>query len=151
MSIAELEKEISDTDNKIGLLTSRKRSLEKELSKAKGLEHDSDFYWDIIESLKWESDHDYSRVKTELVGMNGSKVAEKTGEFAALKQTDLQKRFHNDWLGDPGIEGSDDGWSDLTAEVVGRGKDFYNSITVSKLQELALNGDYEENFSYSFH
>ena len=71
--------------------------------------------------------------------------------FVRSKVNELGKRFHNDWLGDPGIGVSDDSWSDLRNEVVGRGKEFYENITVAKLQEMADSNDYNESFSYCFH
>jgi len=50
--------------------------------------------------------------------------------------------------GSEGIAVSDDGWYDLRADVIGRGKKFYYSITKSKLQKMALDFDFEENFLY---
>ena len=44
-------------------------------------------------------------------------------------------------------------WNTVTGEIwedVGRGENFYNSITVEKLREMANTYDYHENFGYSF-
>jgi hypothetical protein len=71
-------------------------------------------------------------------------------DFVNNKVIELGKRFHNDWLGDPGIDVSDDSWGDLRNEVVGRGKEFYENITVRKLQDMANVMDYHESFSYCF-
>ena len=109
-----------------------------------------DQYWKQIEELEWSKDHDYKRIEQYLIDNFTAVESVDIMKFTADMQDDLMARFHNDWLADPGIEVSDDGWSDLTAEVVGRGKEFYNNITVKKLQEMAINRDYYESFSYSF-
>ncbi len=71
-------------------------------------------------------------------------------DFVNEKVNQLRIKYNTDWLGDPGIDVSDDGWDDLTSEVVGRGKEFYTNITVEKLQQMANDMDYRENFRYSF-
>ena len=109
-----------------------------------------DQYWKQIEELEWSKDHDYKRIEQYLIDNFTAVESVDLMKFTVDKQDDLMARFHNDWLADPGIEVSDDGWGDLTAEVVGRGKKFYESITVPKLQKMAINGDYHENFCYSF-
>jgi len=107
-------------------------------------------YWEQIEELEWSKDHDYGRIEQYLKNYFLPLDIIALKNFVEDKQDDLMDRFDKYWLADPGIEVSDDGWSDLTAEVVGRGKKFYESITVPKLQKMAINRDYEENFSYSF-
>lgn len=109
-----------------------------------------DQYWKQIEELEWSKDHDYKRIEQYLTDNLGVVKSSELANFVADMQDDLMARFYNDWLGDPGIEVGDDGWNDLTAEVVGRGKKFYKSITVPKLQKMAINRDYHENFCYSF-
>lgn len=104
--------------------------------------------WSLIKKAKW--DGDFQRVKSFFKeNLNGQQLKQ-LEEFADEKQNDLYERFQKDWLGKPGIHASDDGWNDLTAEVVGRGKKFYDEITVKKLQEMAKHCDYHENFLYSF-
>ena len=109
-----------------------------------------DQYWKQIEELEWSKDHDYKRIEQYLIDNFTAVESVDLMKFTADMQDDLMDRFHNDWLADPGIAVSDDGWGDLTAEVVGRGKKFYESITVPKLQKMVINGDYHENFCYSF-
>ncbi len=109
-----------------------------------------DQYWAQIEELEWTKDHSYNRIEQYLKETLTVSEAVRLKDFVREKVDQLRIRFHNDWLGDPGIEVSDDGWSDLTNEVVGRGKEFYKNITVEKLQEMANVMDYHENFSYSF-
>lgn len=105
--------------------------------------------WALIESAEWEKDHDYKRI-AEYYSKFQSYVLEELEEFVNDKMGALNAKFIGAWLGNPGIEVSDDGWSDLRAEVVGRGQEFYENITVKKLQKMALENDYTENFMYSF-
>lgn len=108
-------------------------------------------YWQQIEELEWSKDGDYKRIEQQLIDNFTPSEIKQLDDFARNKVNELGKRFNNDWLGDPGIDVSDDGWSDLRNEVVGRGKEFYENITVEKLQEMADNNDYNESFSYCFH
>ena len=108
-------------------------------------------YWQQIEELEWSKDGDYKRIEQQLKDNFTPSEAKQLDDFVRNKVDELGKRFHNDWLGDPGIDVSDDSWGDLRNEVVGRGKEFYESITVAKLQEMADNNDYNESFSYCFH
>ncbi len=115
-----------------------------------------DEYWQQIEKLEWHtdsfiSDGDYERIKQQLIDNFTPSEIKQLDVFVHSKVNELNQRFHDDWLGNPGIGVSDDGWSDLRSEVVGRGKEFYENITVEKLQEMADNNDYNESFSYCFH
>jgi hypothetical protein len=106
--------------------------------------------WKVIEGLKWKSDHDYERIQNELSGLDNQREIE---EFVNEKANILFKKYESAWLGHdggPGISVGDDSWGDLVYDVVGRGEDFYNSITVDKLREMANNYDFEESFIYSF-
>ena len=107
-------------------------------------------YWQQIEELEWSKDADYRRIEQQLKDNLTPSESIQLDDFARNKVDELGKRFYNDWLGDPGIDVSDDGWSDLRNEVVGRGKEFYENITVAKLQEMANVMDYHESFSYCF-
>tara|TARA_R110000765_G_scaffold63972_1_gene124449 strand:+ start:197 stop:568 length:372 start_codon:yes stop_codon:yes gene_type:complete len=107
-------------------------------------------YWQQIEELEWSKDADYRRIEQQLKNNLTPSESIQLDDFARNKVDELGKRFYNDWLGDPGIDVSDDGWSDLRNEVVGRGKEFYENITVAKLQEMANVMDYHESFSYCF-
>lgn len=108
--------------------------------------------WKLVESLKWGSDHNYRRIAAELSHLDENTFKE-LKRFVNKKTGDLGDKYRDAWLGmddGPGIDVSDDGWSDLRYEVVGRGKEFYNSITVEKLREMADNYDYHESFCYCF-
>jgi hypothetical protein len=112
-------------------------------------ELNEDELWGLIDKFNWSLDHDYVRIRGEIGNMDLD-VANQLHEFAYEKQGKISSKYREDWLGEPGIDVSDDGWSDLTAEVVGQGKEFYNNITVEKLQTMANSGTYYENFMYSF-
>ena len=107
-------------------------------------------YWQQIEELEWSKDGDYKRIEEYIKNNYSYSSARQLVDFVDNKVIELGKRFDNDWLGDPGIDVSDDSWSDLRNEVVGRGKEFYKNITVAKLQEMANTNDYNESFSYCF-
>lgn len=107
-----------------------------------------DYFWKLVELANWKKDGDYERIRKMFINLPEKEAFE---NFCCDKASLLADKFHDDWLGNPGIEVSDDGWSDLTAEVVGRGRKFYESITVKKLQKMAEDLDYNENFLYSFH
>lgn len=110
------------------------------------IERDAEM-WKLIEDAKWTSDHNYERINEEWKKLPEN-VRTELDEFVHKKISDLAEKFHNDWLGDPGIDVSDDRWDDLKAEVVGRGKKFYDAITVKKLRKMAKENDYEESFAY---
>jgi hypothetical protein len=113
---------------------------------------EEDVFWNIIEKLNWKKDGNYNRIKNELSELPKD-TTKKLREFCYNKLDELSNRFDSEWLkhGSEGIDASDDGWYDIRAEVVGRGKKFYYSITKSKLQKMAIALDYKENFLYSFH
>tara|TARA_R110000868_G_scaffold395940_1_gene667952 strand:+ start:249 stop:620 length:372 start_codon:yes stop_codon:yes gene_type:complete len=106
--------------------------------------------WELVENLNWSLDHDFRRIESELMLMDLD-ISNQIHEFTELKRNEIYSQYEEDWLGDPGIGVSDDGWSDLTAEVVGRGKNFYENISVKKLQQMVSSDNYHENFMYSFH
>ena len=108
-----------------------------------------DVFWSIIDQLNWSKDKDYNRIKSELMEMDEN-FRDEISVFVSRKMIDLYDKYEQEWLSDPGIEVSDDGWSDLRAEIIGRGETFYNEISVKKLKEMALSMDYTESFIYSF-
>ena len=105
--------------------------------------------WSIIRELKCTKDHDIKRIRHYLAETYTRQKIENIWKFAVSKREELQSKFDKEWLSS--IPVSNDGWWDLTAEVVGRGRKFYETITVEKLIEMAKAMDYYENFEYSFH
>jgi hypothetical protein len=107
-------------------------------------------YWRLIENAQWKSDHNYNRISDEWSKLPNNEFQE-LKEFIHEKVKILSKTYYDAWLGKdggPGIDASDDSWSDLRYDVVGRGEEFYNSITVDKLREMASRYDYQESFCY---
>jgi hypothetical protein len=107
-------------------------------------------YWQLIKEAQWKSDHNYRRISREWKTLPNDEF-EMLKKFIDEKADELDKKYHDAWLGKDGGGGfdvSDDGWSDLRYEVVGRGEEFYNSITVEKLREMAEDFDYHESFGY---
>jgi|TARA_Y100000034_G_scaffold28980_1_gene34853 hypothetical protein len=109
-----------------------------------------DQYWKQIKELEWTKDHSYDRIEQYLKDNFTFSQVVQLSDFVSNKVNQLYSKYESDWLAEPGISVSDDGWSDLLNEVVGRGKEFYENITVQKLQEMASANDYHENFSYGF-
>ena len=108
--------------------------------------------WRMIGDLKWEYDHNYNRISLELSNLDEG-VFQELKEFVNKKANKLYKKYQDSWLGNdggPGINVGDDSWSDLIYDVVGRGEDFYNSITADNLREMGNKGDFKESFFYCF-
>ncbi len=106
--------------------------------------------WKMIEDAKWIFDHDYERISFDWSELP-KKEFKMLETFIEAKATALFEKYEAAWLGQdggPGIDASDDSWSDLIFEVVGRGERFYDAITVDKLREMAINDDYKESFHY---
>lgn len=108
-----------------------------------------ELYWLVIEALKWSSDYDIRRIKTKLQKLD-DRTKQAVGDFADYLCGELREKYKDDWMGRPGINVSDDGWCDLRAEVVSKGKEFYEQITVPKLRQMIENNNYRENFLYVF-
>lgn len=105
-------------------------------------------FWKYIKEANWKKDGDYERIQKYFSTLDPEKL-KKLEIFCRNKQSGLYTKYEKDWL--DRIPVSDDGWDDLTAEVVGRGEEFYKTITVEKLQKMAEKRDYTENFMYCFH
>lgn len=111
------------------------------------LKDNSDEYWRIIELVDWKSDGDYKRINA-MFSVIPKQARKNLYSFIEKKHHALKKCFESDAISGE-FNVSDDGYDDLTAEVVGRGKDFYNSITAKKLRRMGNNREYTENFTYS--
>jgi len=108
--------------------------------------------WKMIEVINWKRDHSYNRIKGLLSVMEPGTV-KMLEQFVNNKARELRKKYEAAWLGNdggPGIDVGDDSWSDLVYDVVGRGEEFYNSITTEKLREMGNSYDFEESFCYCF-
>lgn len=117
------------------------------IAKSKILSNDQ--LWDLIDQANWQTDHDYARINHAFRALPESEFNQ-IAEFIGARVRELDDRFKNNCLNNE-IKIGDDGWLDLRSEVVGRGKDFFESITVDKLRKLAEEQDYYECFSYVTH
>jgi len=111
---------------------------------------DLDFFWDFVNKVNYKSDNDYGRVSMYLVDNYSKEEIKKLEKVYRDLHEDLYNKYKDDWLGEPGINASDDSWNDLRADVISRGERFYNNINLRKLQLMADMNDYSENFGYSF-
>lgn len=107
-----------------------------------------DQVWRIIGKAGWTRDHDYDRIGLEFLNNLPATDCLQVFRFIQDRLDELYRRFKGDWLAHPGIPVSDDSWWDLRAEVVGRGKRFFSTITAAKLRRMAHDHDFHENFSY---
>lgn len=102
--------------------------------------------WKWIKKANWSKDHDYKRIERFYIrNLNPSEIMQ-LRTFFDKKMDALSKKYNKCWLDNIPI--SDDSWIDLRAEVIGRGKSFYNSITPTKLKKMGETDDYYECFDY---
>ena len=66
-----------------------------------------DEMWEMVESFEWEKDHDYDRIQ-KLIDVYPKEVYIQLYDFVSGKESELYDKYKEDWLGDPGIEASDD-------------------------------------------
>ena len=106
-----------------------------------------DQLWSKIEELEWKKDNDCERIEQYLKDNFTLPETLSLVDFINEKVELLYNKYESSQRI---IDVSDDGFNDLTNEVVGRGKEFYENITVEKLQEMVSTNDYHENFFYGF-
>ena len=102
-----------------------------------------DRFWEIVESCKWTSDHDYRRIeKFLLTEYTGNELLD-FRTMVAVKREEIYNPLFD-------IEGvGDDGFSDVLFHIIGMGRETYDNITVEKAQKIIDDGTYEESFSYA--
>ena len=105
-------------------------------------------FWAFTKKADWIKDKDYNRV-AELI--ESEEQRQELDQAYGQLSSDLYVKFKKDWLEDPGIPVSDDGWTDLRSTVIARGQEFYENVTAEKLRKMAIAGNYWENYGYSFH
>ena len=110
-----------------------------------------ELFWMYIQKLNWKKN--YKQLLHNKVMLNQivpKEIHKSLEKFIHNKANELYDKYEKDWLGEPGIEASDDSWSDIRYEIVGRGKKYYEEITVRKMQNMANNLTYNESFAYIF-
>ena len=118
-----------------------------------------DKWWDIIESINWKERHDYTNIGKELEKRYTEQELETLAVFIKYQRsllTEVLMRHAHNETGDLydyyGV--SDDGFWDLTAHIVGLGKETFNDIMYNnpeRAKEIADESSYVENFEYIFH
>lgn len=108
--------------------------------------------WDIIDTLKWNKDHDYARCQAEIMDNLSPQAAEEFGaevrSLAAnvMKAIDMwEKQTHKS------VGVGDDGFSDLCYHIVGCGQTEYERVLAdpSLAHDRANRGDFRESFAYA--
>jgi hypothetical protein len=109
-----------------------------------------DFLWKFVDMVDYKSDNNYRRINSLLTDLNRfvGVPPEKILILAKLidfKCRILDKKWGND------VEIGEDSWSDLRADIVSRGEDFYDKalIHLDLIQSLIDEDDYTESFIYS--
>ena len=103
--------------------------------------------WKQIEALNWGSDNDYKRIKK-------IPTSEALKEFAVAKRKELQEHLDavdgwvEYWARERNEPMSDDGFWDVTANIVGHGEEAFNAV-IRDWKEVAKYGRVE-NFEYGF-
>lgn len=108
--------------------------------------------WSIIDAIGWGTiTTDYDSIKLALSKVYNKRKIESIGnrvrkirKHLASSITDYEAKNQIENLFNEG----DDGFWDVTAHIVGLGKDAYNRAMKDPSQFVG--GDYEENFEYSF-
>ena len=117
-----------------------------------GIANIDKFFWKVVDLVDYKSDDDYDRIRELLLKLNrfcGIKpeVFKILEDSLEIKMDALDERW-----GDDIREVGDDSWSDLRADIISRGRDFFmNAMTdFDMVQRMANDIDYTESFSYAF-
>ena len=100
--------------------------------------------WQTISKFNWQKDHDIDRV-SKMVQKLDSTFANNLSNFVFELTEDLMKKYQN-----LDLKISDSNFWNLMAEVVGRGKDFYETVNANVLQSMVDENYIGENFEYVF-
>lgn len=113
---------------------------------------DENYFWEVVERVQWSSDHNYGRIKQELLSLipqSHRKALLKLVESINERLYGLIMMSDEELWEDLGL--SDDGLGDLSAHIIGLGKTVYDEC-MKDLNHLSKYVDSaEENFLYSFH
>lgn len=104
--------------------------------------------WDFIDLAKWYEDPNYYRIQMEYLKILSEQEMKILSNFVKSRIEDLSKKYDKVVLEMPI---SEDDWFILKAEIIGRGKNFYETMTLEKLKKMIEENDYHENFLYSLH
>lgn len=101
--------------------------------------------WELIESYDYNT-HGY---KNAAERFNELEVDKETIKELQSFTENKMSRLYDLYADDLNI-GSDDGMSDLFAQVVANGEEFYENANLDSLQTMYDNFEYKESFKYIF-
>ena len=114
-------------------------------------------FWAIVQSLGWGRSYDYKAMKADLIKRLDEQQARYFRDIFQRKQSELMRalsRYEEDEDVELGV--SDDGFSDLTAHIIGLGRREYNQVM--KNPQLGVDranarygspDGYKESFAYA--
>jgi len=117
-----------------------------------------DFFWDFIDMVDYKSDNSYVRVGKIIGRLIDFGIFDKSVVRKLEAATNYKRKFlwnayeeKKEELNLPNVL-SADSWSDASADVVSRGKDFYNQVLDNPkiISDMLKDYDYWESFLYSF-
>lgn len=112
--------------------------------------------WDIIIDLGWGvKSTNYKLIRLSIYDRYSEKEINKLAEFSKFKRKELQNRLkeYEKQIGIPSYYNiSDDGFWDLSAHIVGLGKEWYYLVMKNPeiAKDISDNHMYVENFEYIF-
>lgn len=102
--------------------------------------------WGFIDAMKY-NERGYKGCSEWLLNESGLSLR----NIYTLSQFVDEKCFYlNDTFFKQVRDVSDDGWSDVCYQIVANGKEFFEGITLEKIQHMIDNDLYTESFAYSF-
>lgn len=113
-------------------------------------------FWDLVSQCRWEEDHNYKRIRKFLMKtLNKEEIEEFSNCFNKAKE-EIYKVLdaHDEYCQNTKKRGfglSDNGFSDLCGEIIGRGKSFFNSVKANPeiAYKMAHKGEYHQSFIFS--
>ncbi len=105
----------------------------------------TNIFWNFVDLSMWKDTHDYRYAEKLYKKMPKNLQVIIKSDYDKL-YNELERRFEKfvrDKL-------SDDSWSDLRSDIIGRGVNFYKSIDKQTIQQMISQEDYYENFGYAF-
>ena len=92
-------------------------------------------FWDFVDRIKWSKDSENHRVKYLLDNISHTYTWDDMMEFKIIYRNLfklMDKHLRDEWLSDPGINVSDDSYTDLISSIIGYGEEFFKSILDDK-------------------
>lgn len=101
-----------------------------------------DYFWQFVEEAAWNESKDYKAIASRLSPRYGADSSALRSMFSDLQKGLMKK------LDQFELEVSDDGFDDLTAHIIGMGKDEYYRILNKSESAIAYRNSYVESFAY---